>query len=584
MATLVSVVLASLPLLILPGILFYYDVTPKIAILLLASGAALLFFRENGRAMRALFATREGRWFALLLGVQQVSLIAATVFSDNAALSLGGSNWRRYGLLTQSALLVFALLMAGHFAVSPGLLVRALRATALAGCIAAVYGIAQYFGWDPLLPAASYHVGEGEFMIVRPPGPLGHAAYFSTYLLYALFAGIGLWGKDRWLSWCAVLVIPVAILMSGTRAALLGLAAGVLVLAVMKRPSWRAVSIVAAAALACVSVLLLTPAGDRLRARVHWSMEDVRGGARLLLWRDSLRMSAAHWAAGTGLETFGSSFPVWQSKELSRQYPDFYHESPHNLFLDALTSQGVIGLMVWLGLCGLTLALGRRNPVVAAGFAAGLVSLQFSSLTVPTALSFLLFAAAMAGSREARAEPASGRWLMMPILFGGVLLAAGVKYIVADQRLQATKSALDAGRTDEAASLYQQARRWAVPGGSADIFYSRRMAAAGRWPEALGAGRRATLIAEDRQNAYYNLATLQAALNDAAGVEASLKGAISVSPNWFKPHWTLAQVYEVQGRLEEAEKEAAIAVDLAGGRFAEVTETLTRIRRAKGRR
>ncbi len=582
MATLAPVVFFLLPLLILPGVVFYYDVTPKVAILLVATGTSLFLVRENGRGLRALLSTRSGRLFTILLGCQLGSLILSTILSTDARLSLGGTNWRRYGLITQLALALFALVLAGSFTLNPGMLARSLRAFAWAGCIAAVYGILQYAGWDPLLPPASYHAGEGEFTIVRPPATLGHAGYFSTFLLYALFAACALWEKSRWLSRCACVLIPIAILLSGTRAALLGLLAGLIALVVLTRPPLRAVAIAAVVAISCVGILLVTPAGDRLKARIHWSAEDVRGGARLLLWRDSLNMGFAHWPAGTGLETFGNAFPAWQSRELARQYPDFYHESPHNLFLDALTAQGLLGLLVWLGLCGLPLAYIRNDPALGAGFLAAFLSLQFTSLTVPTALALLIFAAALVRGRRVHVPDLDlPRLRPVAIGFGLALLLAGVWIVVPDQRLQAMKTDLDAGRGDEATAAYQQALRCAWPGGSADAYYSRRIAALGRWPEALAAGRRALTSVEDRQNAFYNLATIQAAVNNPAGVEVSLKGAVQVAPNWFKPHWMLARLYALQGRNAEAEREATDAADLAAGRYPEVAETLANIRHSQ---
>jgi Tfp pilus assembly protein PilF len=88
---------------------------------------------------------------------------------------------------------------------------------------------------------------------------------------------------------------------------------------------------------------------------------------------------------------------------------------------------------------------------------------------------------------------------------------------------------------------------------------------------------RATATAEDRQNAWYNLATLQAGNNDAAGVERSLRNAIACAPNWFKPHWTLAQVLELDKRHSEALAEARAAVERDGGHHPEVTETLRKL-------
>ncbi len=96
--------------------------------------------------------------------------------------------------------------------------------------------------------------------------------------------------------------------------------------------------------------------------------------------------------------------------------------------------------------------------------------------------------------------------------------------------------------------------------------------------QAVEAGIRATNTAEARQNAWYNLSILLAVGNDAAGMERSLRNAIAWSPNWFKPHWALAQLLEMTGRHAEALAEARAAVDLDGGHDAEVTETWKRLR------
>src|SRR5207245_2040087 len=107
--------------------------------------------------------------------------------------------------------------------------------------------------------------------------------------------------------------------------------------------------------LASLIAFYYSPLGAQLRARMRWSREDVRGGARLLLWRDSLRMALERPLLGYGPETFPTEFPRFQSAELARAFPDFYHESPHNVFLDALTSQGFPGLVILAGIAALGL-------------------------------------------------------------------------------------------------------------------------------------------------------------------------------------------------------------------------------------
>src|SRR5271169_5529949 len=168
MAILLSAILALLPLTLAPGLLFYYDITPKIVVLL--SGTAIgLMLARRGLQARSL----EQRVFGMLLMAQGASLAVSTVFSSDAALSLGGGTWRRFGLITQVAMLLFAWFAAQYAAGDATRVRHLLRAIAAAGIPAAIYGIFQYFGWDPIIDRSLYHIGEAPLTIVRPPGTLG---------------------------------------------------------------------------------------------------------------------------------------------------------------------------------------------------------------------------------------------------------------------------------------------------------------------------------------------------------------------------------------------------------------------------
>src|SRR6476469_3954929 len=139
-----------------------------------------------------------------------------------------------------------------------------------------------------------------------------------------------------------------------------------------------------------------------LRSRTRWYVEDARGGARLLLWRDPLTLAGHHWLAGTGPETFSAEFPHVQSAALSRAYPEFYNESAHNILLAALTAQGVIGLAALLAAIALGIYQALKNQGTLAGvlgacLVAGLFANQFVVFTTPTALYFCLTLAMLVG-------------------------------------------------------------------------------------------------------------------------------------------------------------------------------------------
>jgi O-antigen ligase len=561
MARVYATAIGLTALLVTPGFLFYFDVTPKLVVLLLAAAVALIPVQRS-----ALMG---------LVMLTLASLALSTALSPHPALSFYGTHWRQYGALAQSAvvILAWALYTQTHRA---GVI---LRAVSVAGALTAVYGIAQYLGWDPILPAAAYHIGEGIWTIVRPPSTLGYVSYFATWLLFVVFLSLAVPGRLAKI--CAALAL-IAMVLTGTRAAFLGLAAGAAVWLFWRRLRLpRYAPMVGLAALLAVFVLYLSPAGQPLRSRARWFAEDPWGGARPLLWRDSLRMGLARPLAGHGPETFRAAFPHYESAALARAYPDFAHESPHNIFLDALVGQGIAGLLLLAAWCALGFAaawkIRGRHPdlaaCLAAALAAGTVSQQFTVFTIPTAVIFFATIALAAGLAAGPAEPVRRFPFALPLLYFAARLA------FADHALALAQRDLAAGNLTAAAGHYE------ASGQTSDLWYSRALlATAGKAPTvavrfpafllAAAAGERATRTAEDPFNAWYSLSTIRAGQNDAAGTERCLRAAIAAHPMWFKPHWTLAQVLRLESRGEEARREAALAADLDGGKHPEVARTL----------
>jgi len=601
-------VAALVPLVITPSFVFHFDVTPKVAILVCGVALILFNFRANLHKFYKLFAEPAGHGFVTLLGAALAAMTLGTLFSSHPMFSLNGSTWRRLGLIPETALVLFGVVATAWLLAEPENTRTLLRFCTVSGGLCALYAIAQYFGWDPLMPAAAYHVGEGQFQIVRPPGTLGHADYFAAWLVGIMFLALGLARLEttQLLKRCSVTVAvlaAVAIVLSGTRSAILGTIAGLVVVTAMVRVRMmRAVAAVLAVGVAA-AIFFVSPAGEKLRARVHWSLEDARGGARLLLWRDSLQMAAHRPLAGFGPESFATEFPRFQSAELARAYPDFYHESPHNIFLDKLTSEGLPGLAALLGLCAFGVrCCGRcaklKHPLAAplsAALAGILVTQQFIVFTLPTELYFVLVLSLLTAS-TAEPAPRTDALPRVPVLAAVPAVALALLFLGYSARLIAGDAALliaqrqiDEGNITRAAEAYRTVLRFQLPGVGDDLQYSRslqRLAAQSRVlitsinarQQALVSGLRATTTAEDRQNAWYNLAMLRAVNNDAAGVESALRAAIDCAPTWFKPRWTLAQVLALTGQREEALREAQAAVELNGGRDAEVTETWNKLR------
>ncbi len=614
MGILLGSVLVIIPLIFVPGVLFYFDITPKIVVLLCGAAGALLAAGAARQGFRTLMGSAAGRALLYLAAAGVVSIAISSWTSVDPALSLTGTNWRRFGLVSWLAIVVLTLAMAAYVCENGAGARRLIRLMALAGLPAALYGISQYFGWDPLLPRQAYLAGDAPWTIVRPPSTLGHADYFGIWLLYPVFAGLALNRGDAQRVWrltgaASASAGVLALILSGTRAAVLGLAAGALFLLWdwRPRPGRRGLSLAVAAVAAAVAFYWLPP-GAALRNRVKWSVDDALGGARLMLWRDTLKMAYARPWFGYGPESFSLVFPHAMSVELARAYPDFHHESPHNMFLDVLAQQGLAGLAVLVGLISLALYSGRRvlkrpnnDPTATAMlacFLAALVSQQFAVLTAPTALYLAAtIAVLVGGSIESPIIPAGGRsfsrWVL-PVAFlpaSVLFLLFALRLLAYDRNLAVTRQRVDAGDIAGAINVHRDARRWQPPGASSDLWYSRAMWNAAMTTtlvlpkllavrESWDAAVRATATAEDRPDAFYSLAALYATRNDAANVEASLRRSIEWSPNWFKPHWLLAKLLAAERRYSEAQAEAARAALLNGGKNPEVVQTEEEIRRS----
>src|SRR5882757_6295785 len=151
--------IALIGLILAPGLSFYFDVTPKLIVLLVAVSVVWTWPRASWR---------NPLW--LLAALSAISLTVSSAAGANPRLSVWGTSWRSYGLFTQVAILLLAVAISTQ----AHKIVPILRVIAAAGAVTAVYGIAQYFGLDPILPVAGYHIGEGIWTIVRPPSTLGY--------------------------------------------------------------------------------------------------------------------------------------------------------------------------------------------------------------------------------------------------------------------------------------------------------------------------------------------------------------------------------------------------------------------------
>ncbi len=605
--TLASVVVV-VPLALAPGLQFF-DVTPKLLVLLAGACVVWVSLAVEGRVPS--FGGQAGRFLGLLAALAAMGVLA-TIFSHNRVLSLVGSEWRRMGLPAWLACLAVAAAVPVVIGEDSARRRRLLTAWVLAAVAAATYSFAQYFGWDPWISSALYHIGEGEWQIVRPPATLGYVSYLAAFLLPAGFVSVGLamsgTAARARLAWgAAAAALALALVISGSRGAWLGAAAGVVVLlACAKRRRPVLLGLLGVTALAAVFVL--SPPGQRVRSRLRWFVEDPAGGARLLLWRDSLRMARAHPLLGTGLDTFELSFLKFHSLELARRDPDRYAESPHNVFLDYLTSAGLPAMLLFAALMGMALrnfgmssrAVSSREAALEvallAALVAGLVSAQFIADTIPTRLTLLLLAA-LSVSVPATTARLGARTVVAAVAVAGLALVVvfGVQLVRADRAVWRAMQAREGGDLDTLLRA-GTAARYAFPWtGTYPFAYSRAL---GRVVirSSLQPAQRGLLLAlaEDSaqaalshsgrpQMAQVHLASLYVLQGKAEQARAALEEAIRAAPAWYRPRWLLAALLAEQGRYVEAAAQAGAALDRGARRHPEIARQCLEIQQLSAR-
>jgi tetratricopeptide (TPR) repeat protein len=178
--------------------------------------------------------------------------------------------------------------------------------------------------------------------------------------------------------------------------------------------------------------------------------------------------------------------------------------------------------------------------------------------------------------------------MAVPMAAALVFLLAAWRLGSADLRIAQVRAMLDRNNVEGAAQKWLVARNASL---GSDLYFARRwmsLASESRpalerlqvSQMALDAAQAATQTREQVHNAWYNLAILEAAANNSAAVENSLRSAIAAAPTWYKPHWTLARFLLLSGRTAEAQAEARKALELNAHHDAEVTETMDEILRS----
>ncbi len=434
----VAVLAAVLPVVTDPSGWFVF-VAARWAVLAGTSAVLLAGLVATGR-LRRLPALG---WWASLAGVAVVSAAG----SGAARIALFGTTDRRAGAamwLVHGALFV----VGGAVVRGPDDLRRIARGVSVGAVAVTVLVAAQRLGW-----AAPWGSGPR----VRPGGPLGNADFLGAYAGLATLVGIGAAvdraERDGWrlVHLIATLGASFCLVVSGTRAAWLGVVVGLVVFAVTAA---RRSGVPLRAAWAGVALVVVGLVGLGMWAGVAERLGTVTTGTaagRIATWERSATVIGERPVLGWGPEGFAEGFgravdDTWEREYGRRLVPD----RAHNGLLDVGAALGLVGLAAYVGTVAAAgravhrVGLTTPSPLVggiAAALVAYLVQQQFLfQLPDVDALAWLLTGGLVGLGASLPALGRGGRRIVR-LAAGVVLVGVVVTTINAAVGVQADRSA-----------------------------------------------------------------------------------------------------------------------------------------------
>lgn len=400
------------------------------------------------------------RWWACLLGVAAVS----ASLSGAPFTSWFGANDRLTGVVTWVAHGAMAVL--GASVVRRRSHLRTLtRGVSTGAVLVAAFVAAQRMGWA--FPAGVVTTG-------RPGGPLGNADFLGAYAALALLVAVGSAIDEREVDAWRLLHVVAALgsgfglIVSGTRAGWLGVAAGLVAFAVLAA---RRAGVSSRQAVWVAVLCLVGLVGLGMWAGVGHRLGGVTSGTaagRVATWERTATVIGERPVLGWGPEGFATGFgravdDGWERTYGRRLTPD----RAHNGLLDVGATLGMVGLAAYLGVLVATGRAVRRSLAdaaspamvgVAAALVAYLVQQQFLFQLVDVDAIAWLLAGAVAGLSTAGSVAGTAPRRSTPRFLGVGLAAVAVvaSVVVAVGGVAADRDArrsVDALRTDPAAAV-----------------------------------------------------------------------------------------------------------------------------------
>ncbi|HEY4479120.1 MAG TPA: O-antigen ligase family protein [Candidatus Paceibacterota bacterium] len=310
--------------------------------------AAWLLLMVRDRSYRPIFSYLAGA-----LGLFLVVITIADIFGANPYKSFWSNYERMEGLITHLHLFAYFIVL-GSYVKTEKFFERLLQTSLGVSVIMGFYGILQLTG--------AVKINQGG---VRLDATFGNATYLAIYVFFHIFIALFLmarWRGHKAVSYIYGLVVVLHLFIlyhTQTRGAMLGLAAGLLVAALLyiflsrEKNTLRKISIGIIVALVVFggAVLLLRnsniikkfPPLERLS-----SISLKEGTARFRVWNVAWHGVKENPILGWGQEGFNFVFNKYYDPQMYTQEPWF--DRTHNIAFDWLVAAGILGFLSYLSI------------------------------------------------------------------------------------------------------------------------------------------------------------------------------------------------------------------------------------------
>jgi len=367
------------------GKIIFFRVLVETAFLLFGAGLLFGAFKINKEKIKEFFKNP----LVITLGFFLLSIVISTLLAGNTLRAFWGGMERGGGLFGMLHYFVFLGLALAIFSRKDW--IKFFKIFLLVGFVEIFYGFLQFFRVENFPFALETQPRIGSF--------IENPAFFAAYLFFVIISAVIVWwsitkpdlksssrNADKFWKYISVIIAIlsiVAIFMTGTRGALVGLGTGILFvfiyLAFSKKENQVKIKNVSVKKISAALLILFivfggfflvtkntsfwqkVPGLNRLAQTEILSVKDTSTQTRLITWGVSLDAFKENPVFGWGEDNYSLAYNKYYNPKIAK-YGETWIDRAHNKLLDILVMRGMVGLLAYLLLFGVLISRFIRKP------------------------------------------------------------------------------------------------------------------------------------------------------------------------------------------------------------------------------